>query len=125
MEGSGHGGIKGVGENPCPARVPVLWVGRLGRTVAHFPQGPGWVSPCGKLRTQPAEGVNNGQSKASEARDNRFSVLGIPDAAGHLRRSENKMRAPGVTWLSPEPKGGKGKEERGCWWFPCGRESLV
>jgi hypothetical protein len=31
-----------------------------------------------------------------EARDNRFLVLGIPDATGHHRRAENKMRSPGA-----------------------------
>jgi hypothetical protein len=29
------GGIKAVGENQCPTRVPVLWAGRC-RTAAHF-----------------------------------------------------------------------------------------
>ena len=46
--GSGCLEIKGVGENPWPARVPVLWAGRHGRAAAHFPHGPGWVSGCGK-----------------------------------------------------------------------------
>jgi hypothetical protein len=31
-----------------------------------------------------------------EARDNRFSVSGISDTTGHLRRAENKMGAPGA-----------------------------
>jgi hypothetical protein len=38
----------------------------------------------------------------TEARDNRFSVLGIPDKAGHHRRTENKMGALG--WFS-HPQG--------------------
>jgi hypothetical protein len=33
-------GIKGVGENLCPARVLVLWAGKHRRTAAHFPRGP-------------------------------------------------------------------------------------
>ena len=32
----------------------------------------------------------------TEARDNRFSVSGIPDASGHRRRVEKKMEALGV-----------------------------
>jgi hypothetical protein len=33
-------GERGVGENPRPARVPVLWVGRCGRTTKRFPHCP-------------------------------------------------------------------------------------
>ena len=32
---------RGVGEYPRPARIPVLWVGRLGRTVHAFHMAPG------------------------------------------------------------------------------------
>ena len=54
LQRSGHGGIKGVGENPCPTRVLVLWAGRQERTAAytfhmpqdavlsHWPQLGGW-----------------------------------------------------------------------------------
>ena len=55
----------------------------------------------------------------------RFSVSGIPDTAGHHRRAENKMGAPGVAQSAPEPKGGEGREGGGAGWFPHGRESLV
>ena len=63
-------GRKRMGENPHPARVLVLWVGGHGRTVACFPHGPLWVSG--------------------------FSASGIPDTAGHHRRVEKRMGAPGV-----------------------------
>jgi hypothetical protein len=59
VSGSGHGGIKGVEENPCPARVPVLWAGvGVQRTAEHSPRGP----PSGCLavgRTQ-SSGVGVG-----------------------------------------------------------------
>ena len=45
-----------------------------------------------------------------EARDNRFSVSDIPDAAGHRGRAENKVRALGVTGSS---QGLKGEGNRG------------
>ena len=32
-------GKRGVGENPHPSRVPVLWAGRVGMTAARFPHG--------------------------------------------------------------------------------------
>ena len=56
----------------------------------------------------------------TEARDNRFSVLGIPDTAGHLGRAENKVGAPGAA--RREERAG----ERGRWVVPTWvRESLV
>jgi hypothetical protein len=39
---------RGGRECPYPARVPVLWAGRYGRTVRHFPLGLGWASGCVK-----------------------------------------------------------------------------
>jgi hypothetical protein len=51
VRGHGCGASRGGGGNPCPARVPVLWAGRCGRTVACFPQGPRWVSCCVKPKT--------------------------------------------------------------------------
>jgi hypothetical protein len=46
--GSGREGIEEVGEKPCPTRVPVLWA------AICLPCGPGCVSGCGKLWTQPS-----------------------------------------------------------------------
>ena len=120
LPGSRHRGIKGVGENLHPARVPLFWVGRRGRTATRFPRGPGWVSGCGKpLDHSSAKG---GQGAVL---GNRFSVLGIPDTTGHLRRAENKIGNPGVTWSSPGPKRGEGRERGGTGWFPRGQESLA
>jgi hypothetical protein len=44
-----------------------------------------------------------------EARDNRFSVSDIPDAAGHRGRAENKVGLKGKD---------RGREDAG--WFPRG-----
>ena len=44
------------------------------------------------------QGVDTGSPRSlglMEARDNRFSVSGIPDTARHCRRPENKMGARG------------------------------
>jgi hypothetical protein len=81
-----HGGIKGVGENPSPARVPLLWAGRH-RGVPHAFHTATWVSGCGKPRTPALGGVDKGSPRSldlTEARDNRFSVSGIPDTTKHL-----------------------------------------
>ena len=59
------GGINGVGENPHPARLLVLWAGGLRRTAACFPCGPGWVPGCGKTRNPNPQGVDKGQSEVS------------------------------------------------------------
>lgn len=60
----------------------------------------GWVSGGGKPRTQ-STGMRRGWGEVNrgsprslglmEARDNRLSVLGIPDTTGHHRRAENKV----------------------------------
>ena len=121
-------GIKGVGENPCPARVPVLWAGRRGRTTKPFPRGPGGCLAMGSHGTPPLQGWTRGSLRSlglTEARDNRFSVSGIPDTAGHLRRAENKMGALGEARSAPGPRGGKSRDRVGAGWFPHGRESLV
>jgi hypothetical protein len=39
--GSGPGGIKGVGVNPCPTRVPVLWTERHGGLLHAVHTAPG------------------------------------------------------------------------------------
>ena len=57
-------------------------------------------APGGCLAVDPARGGWTRGSPWSlgltEARDNRFSVPGIPDSDGHSRRAENKMRSPGA-----------------------------
>ena len=59
----------------------------------------------------------------TEARDNRFSVLDIPDAAGCHGRAENKVEARWVAWSAWGLKGDRavGKAFGGFW----AGESLV
>jgi hypothetical protein len=61
MQGSGHGGIKGVGENLNPTRVRC----RHGRTATCFLHGPGWVSGYGKPLNPARQWADKGQSKVS------------------------------------------------------------
>jgi hypothetical protein len=110
--GSGCGRIKGVGENLCPAIVPVLWVARNGRNAACF-------LCCLREATEPQlwGGGGVGVWGQGEVLGNRFSVSGIPDtAAGYHKRAENKWQLC-HSW-SRGWGGGSG-------WFPCIRESLV
>jgi hypothetical protein len=53
-----------------------------------------------------------------EARDNRFSVSGIPDTIGPLRRAENKMGATGCASASLGAEERKGQGKRRCWVVP-------
>ena len=46
----------------------------------------------------------------TESRDNRFSVLAIPDGAGHLGRAENKVGAPWAVQPVSWPR--EGERER-------------
>jgi hypothetical protein len=58
--------------------------------------------------------------------DNRLSVSGIPDTAGHFGRAENKWGpAKGAAHSSLGPKGGEGRRRGGAGCFPLGQESLV
>ena len=54
----------------------------------------------------------------TEARDNRFSVSGIPDTAGHHGRAENKLGGPGGISFSPGDEERRGQGERGHWVVP-------
>ena len=86
------------------------------------------MSGCEKSRNPAHQGVDKGQSEVSgppEARDNRFSVLGIPDDAGQRRRAENKVGTPGAAQSAPRPKRREGRERGGIGWFPHRRESLI
>lgn len=89
---------------------------------------PGWVSGCVKPWTPALMGWTEGNLKSlglTEARDNRFSVLDIPDATVCHRRAENKVGSPGVAQSALELKRGEGRERRGAGWFPRRPESLV
>jgi hypothetical protein len=61
----------------------------------------------------------------TEARDNRFSVPGIPDSDGHSRRAENKMGTLGEAWPALGLKGGEGRERGDVGCSSRWRESLV
>jgi hypothetical protein len=94
-------GEGGVGENPRTARVPVLWVGRCGRTACY----PGWVSGCGKPLDSSSAGVGQGavlgtgsQSQASQT---------LLDTAEELRTNSG----PGGGSVSPGCEGRKGQGE--------------
>jgi hypothetical protein len=67
-------------------------------------------------------GWTRGRSRSlglMEARDNRFSVSGIPDTTGHRRRAENKMGPLGAARsVNPGAKGRRGQGERGHWVVP-------
>jgi hypothetical protein len=56
VSGSRHGGIKGVGENPHPARVPVLWAGGCGGLSRTFHAAPGGHLAVESHRPQPTVG---------------------------------------------------------------------
>jgi hypothetical protein len=71
----------------------------------------------GSHRTQPVRGWTRDSVRP---RDNRFSVLGISNAAGYHGIAENKMGAPGAAQSSPGPKGGEGRGRGGTGWFLCG-----
>ena len=45
-----------------------------------------------------------------EARNNRFSVSGIPDATEHQRRAENEVGGPVGAWPALEPKRVEGRD---------------
>ena len=75
---------------------------------------PGWVPGCRKPQTPAPGRWTRGSLRSlglTEARDNRFSVSGIPDATGHYRRAENIMGAS-------RAQGRRGQGERGCWVVP-------
>jgi hypothetical protein len=52
---------KGSGRKPASCQSSGALGGRTQRTATHFSRGPGWVSGCGKLWTQPT-GLDKGQS---------------------------------------------------------------
>jgi hypothetical protein len=93
------------------------------------PRGPRWVSGCGKPQNQAHQGEWTRTSLRclglTEARDDRFSVLGILDVARHWRRAENKMGTSGVAQSFPGLKRGEGRVRGGVGWFPRGWEFLV
>jgi hypothetical protein len=87
-----------VGENPCPARVPVLWAGGHERTAACFPQGV-WLWEA----TDP-----------SSAGGRQGAVLG--NRTHLMLDTSEELRASGgsrVGSVSPRPKGGAGRGRGG------------
>ena len=69
-----------------------------------------WVGVWLCEAMDPGQGGYPGASQRSlgftEARDNRLSVLDIPDAAVCRRRAENKVGAPWGARPASRPKGG-------------------
>jgi hypothetical protein len=59
-----------------PARVPVLWAGRLGRTAASFLHGPGWRER-GEVRERrrARDESKKGESLKRERRDQAVPVI--------------------------------------------------
>ena len=60
----------------------------------------------------------------TEARDDRLSVLDIPDVTVCLRRAENEVVAPLGSSFSPGAKGRRGQGERGDWVVPMQARAL-
>ena len=94
------------------------WVDAGGLLLAFY-TAPGGCLAVGSQRT-PARGSwgvwTSGIPRSlslMDARDNRFSVSGIPDTAGHLGRAENKMGALGAALSSPGLKGERAGGEDG------------
>ena len=85
----------------------MLWAGRHGRVARHFPLSLGWTSkPLGRGWTKDSPRSLG----LMEARDDRFSVLDIPEVAVYHRRAENEVGAPGT---ARSALGSKGEEGRG------------
>jgi hypothetical protein len=97
--------------------------GQTRRTAACFPRGPGWVSGCGKPRTQSTGGWGGGQE----------AVQGLwaswrPEITGSLSRASQmplntaeelrtKWRPQGSLVIH-RAEGRRGQEERGHWVVP-------
>ena len=105
------GGIKGDGENPHSPSILVVWVGRRGRLPHSFtwPRVGFWLSEARKSQLAVSE--------QAAALGNRFSVMGIPDTAGHDGRTEKKMRVLGLALSALRLKGQEGREG-GAGWSP-------
>ena len=109
-------GKKGEWESSLPARDPLPWAGRSGRTAGRFPHGRGWLSGHGKARTQ----LGGWWKRA--ALGTRFPASSIPRWIP--RKSLGQNGVPGVAL-------GFGAKGRRSWgigateWFPRERASLV
>jgi hypothetical protein len=105
-----------VGEDLRPARVQVLWAD-TGGLLHTFPAAPGGyivVGSHGPHPTEGGQGAVQGPWASWRTETTSFSVSSIPDTAGHHRRAENKVKAPG---LLGHPQGQR--EER------AGREGVL
>lgn len=122
LQGHGCGGKRGVGENPHPARVPVLWAGGHQRTAAHFPCGPGGcLGGCLSLGNHSPHSVGGGQGGSPRHQ--------VPNLLWHpMLYTEEELRTDwgpqGWHWALG-PKGGECKGRVGAGCFPIGEESLV
>jgi hypothetical protein len=116
MWGCGCVGKRGVGENPHPTRVPVIWVGRRRRTVQAFHMAP---DGCLAVLSHWPHTAGGGQGAATGSR---FSASGTPRWTRW--RSWEQNRGRGVA-LGLERKGREGRGKGGTGWFPHRWESLV
>jgi hypothetical protein len=116
--GNGHGEVKGVGENPHPARALVLWAGRCRGLLCAL-----HTVPAGRLSVEShrtpvhrgREGGIWGLWALQKPEMTGFSFWASQDITGHHGRAENKVRTMGAARSFHGPKGEEGRGERGCW----------
>ena len=80
-------------------------MGRRGGLPHTFHATPGGCLAVESHGPQPTGRWTRGSLRSlgfTEARDNRFSILGIPDTAGHRGRAENKV---GASWAAQSASG--------------------
>jgi hypothetical protein len=121
-----------VGENPYPARVPVLWVDVCGWIAACFPHGPGRCLVVGSHGTQPVgvkcecgQGAVPGLWASRRPELTGSQSLASQKPLDTAEEQRTKWGPPGSDSVIPRAKvrGGQGKWGTG--WLPCRQESLV
>ena len=124
LSGRGCGGIKGVGENPSPATVQVLWAGGHGgllQAVHMAPMGV-WLweatdpSPGGRGRVEQGAFRGLWVSWRPEITGSQSWASQMPlDTAEKLK---TKWRSPGGVSVSPGAEGKQEQGERESWVVP-------
>jgi hypothetical protein len=110
----GAAGVGGKREWEKTCVLPEFWCsGRadVGGLPHAFHVAPGGCLAVGSHGTQPTRGWTRGSLRPlglTEAKDSKFSVS---DVAGHGRRAENKLGAPGTAWSSLGPKKERARRE--------------
>jgi hypothetical protein len=84
----------------------MLWIGRLGELphVLLLARVGVWLWKATETQSEGVEREQFGSLGLMEARNDRFSVLDIPDHAVCLRSAVNKARAPKASWSALGPK---------------------